>query len=129
MLKPFLISLVAFMAIDFTWIGLVANKFYRSQIGFLLKDKFDLVPALAFYLIFLVGLLVFVIKPAIDNQSVQQAAQMGALFGVVTYATYDLTNLATLKNWPILVTIVDLCWGTFLCAAITGGTLFLARFI
>lgn len=126
MLKPFLISLVAFMAIDFTWIGLVANKFYRSQIGFLLKDKFDLVPALAFYLIFLVGLLVFVIKPAIDNQSVQQAAQMGALFGVVTYATYDLTNLATVKNWPLAVTFVDMAWGAVLSASVAAITVALS---
>ena len=126
MLKPFLISLVAFMAIDFTWIGLVANKFYRSQIGFLLKDKFDLVPALAFYLIFLVGLLVFVIKPAIDNQSVQQAALMGALFGVVTYATYDLTNLATVKNWPLAVTFVDMAWGAVLSASVAAITVALS---
>ncbi len=126
MLKPFLISLAVFMAIDFTWIGLVANKFYRTQIGFLLKDRFDMVAAVSFYLIFLIGLLVFVIKPAIDNNSVQQAVTMGALFGLVTYATYDLTNLATVKDWPLTLTFVDLAWGTVLSAAVAGITVALS---
>jgi uncharacterized membrane protein len=116
-LKMYGIAFVIFLAIDAVWLGLVAPRFYRAQIGHLMSDSPNLVAALIFYLIFIVGVVVFVIQPAIDGNWTA-ALWRGLLFGFVTYATYDLTNLATLRDWPLTVTVVDLAWGTFL-----GGTM------
>ena len=112
--KMYLIAFMIFLAIDALWLGLVAPKFYRSQIGFIMRDRPNFVAAGIFYLIFIVGVVYFVVNPAVEAQSLSKALVAGALFGFVTYATYDLTNLATLKDWPITVTIVDLAWGTTL---------------
>lgn len=83
-------------------------------------------PAILFYLIFLVGVVVFVIEPAVERREWMRALWMGALFGLITYATYDLTNLATLKNWPLPLVLVDLAWGTVLTASVAVGTYWLA---
>jgi len=125
-LKLYFIALPVFLIIDMIWLGLVAKGFYAKQIGFLMKTNINWTAAIIFYLIFIVGLVIFVINPAIDKNSWGQALLLGALFGLITYATYDLTNLATLKNWPILVTIVDLFWGTILGAAVSVITYFIA---
>lgn len=109
-MKAFLIAAGVFAVLDALWLGLVANKFYKDQIGFLLADKPNWIAAILFYVIFLVGLTILVIIPA-DTPT--KALAMGALFGLVTYATYDLTNQATLAKWPVIVTVVDLCWGVF----------------
>jgi uncharacterized membrane protein len=82
--------------------------------------------AILFYLVFVVGLIVFVITPALEKNSWVMALLLGALFGFITYATYDLTNLATIKDWPIIVTIIDLVWGTFLAAAVSVVSYFIA---
>ncbi len=108
------------------WLGLVAQKFYRAQIGFLMRDGFNWVAALLFYFLFIVGLILFVIMPALKNDSLLHAILFGALFGLITYATYDLTNLATIKNWPLLVTIVDLVWGAILASAVSAVSFFIA---
>jgi uncharacterized membrane protein len=127
-LKHYLISLITFLAIDSLWLGLVAPSFYRSQIGYVMADNPNLFAAGVFYLLFIFGLQVFVIEPN-QNNSLINTTLRGALFGLVTYATYDLTNLATLEGWPILLTIVDLAWGTTLTALVTlvsvwwGGSL------
>jgi uncharacterized membrane protein len=118
-LKMYLIAFVIFLAIDAIWLGLVAPKFYKSQIGHLMAEKPNFIAAGVFYLLFIVGLVYFAIMPAVDAGSIGKALLAGALFGFMTYATYDLTNLATLKDWPITVTIVDLIWGTFLSTSIT----------
>jgi len=118
-LKLYAISLVVFLAIDAVWLTLVAKNFYSNQIGFLMKQNPNLLAALIFYLLFIVGIVVFVLMPSINNGSWKQALMLGALFGLITYATYDLTNLATVKNWPILVTIVDLFWGMILSASVS----------
>ena len=115
----YLIAFVIFLAIDAIWLGLVAPKFYKSQIGHLMAEKPNFIAAGVFYLLFIVGLVYFAIMPAVDAGSIGKALLAGALFGFMTYATYDLTNLATLKDWPITVTIVDLIWGTFLSTSIT----------
>lgn len=119
-LKLYFIALISFLAIDSLWLGLVAPKFYRSQIGHLMAEAPNLFPAGIFYLLFIFGLIVFVIEPAVQNSSLGNAILRGALFGLVTYATYDLTNQATLAGWPILVTVVDMLWGVCLSAAVTG---------
>ena len=120
--KLFLIALPVFFAIDMVWLAVVAKNFYREQIGFLMKPDINWLAAIIFYLLFITGLIIFVITPAMVKQSWVHALLYGALFGLVTYATYDLTNLATLKDWPITITLIDLAWGTFLNAATAGIT-------
>ena len=103
--------------IDFVWLSVVANKFYKSQIGTLLLEKPNMLAAVAFYVIYVVGIVAFVLTPALEKNSWQHAAGYGALFGFIAYATYDLTNLATLKGWTLKLVVVDLLWG----AVLTGG--------
>lgn len=121
------IALPVFFAIDMLWLGLVAKKFYSNQIGFIMKSNINWTAAIIFYLIFIAGLVVFVISPALEKESWLHAVLLGALFGFITYATYDLTNLATLKDWPMLVTVVDLVWGTILAASVSTITYFIAN--
>jgi len=118
-IKLFLIALPVFFAIDIVWLVFVAKKFYQEQIGFLMRPDVNWIAAIVFYLLFIAGLVTFVITPAIEKQSWFHALLYGAFFGLVTYATYDLTNLATTKDWPLLVTIVDLIWGTVLAASVS----------
>jgi len=125
-IRLFLIALPVFFAIDIVWLALVAKKFYQQQIGFLMRPNVNWVAAIIFYLLFIAGLVVFVISPAVVKQSWIHALLFGALFGLITYATYDLTNLATMKDWPLLVTIVDLIWGTVLAASVSVITYFIA---
>ena len=126
-IKLYSIALPFFLAIDMLWLGLVAKNFYRNQIGFLMKSEINWPAALIFYLLFIAGLVVFVITPAIEKNSWRHALLFGALFGLVTYATYDLTNFATLKDWPLLVTVVDLAWGAALAACVSTATYFIGR--
>ena len=126
-IKLYAIALPVFFALDMAWIGLVAKNFYRNQIGFLMKNEINWTAAAIFYLLFIVGLVLFVITPAMEKNSWMHALLFGALFGLITYATYDLSNLATLKDWPLLVTIVDLAWGATLAASVSTATYFIAR--
>jgi uncharacterized membrane protein len=125
-IKLFFISLPVFFAIDIAWLALVANKFYQKQIGFLMKPDLNWYAAFVFYLIFIAGLVTFVISPAIEKLSWAHALVYGGLFGLVTYSTYDLTNLATIKDWPIIVTIADLAWGMILSASVSVIVYFIA---
>lgn len=125
-LKLFAIALPVFLAIDMIWLGFVAKNFYREQIGALMKSDVNWAAAIVFYLIFITGLVVFVIAPAIEKGTWTHALLLGALFGIVCYATYDLTNLAVAKDWPVLVTIVDLAWGGVLAAAVSTVTYLIA---
>lgn len=125
-IKLFAIALPVFFAIDMFWLGIVAKDFYRAQIGTLMKSDVNWTAAIIFYLIFIAGLVVFVISPAIEKGSWTHALLFGALFGLVCYATYDLTNLAVAKDWPLLVTIVDLAWGAVLAASVSTVTYFIA---
>ncbi|MCX6747469.1 MAG: DUF2177 family protein [Candidatus Nomurabacteria bacterium] len=119
-LKLYLITLPVFFALDMIWLGLVAKNLYAKQIGFLLKPEVNWTAAVSFYLLFIAGLVLFVISPALEKHSFMHALLFGALFGLITYATYDLTNLATMKDWPMLVTFVDLAWGMFLSASVSS---------
>lgn len=116
-LTQYLLIAVVFIVIDAVWLTLIANKFYKSQLGSLLKPKADLKPAVVFYLLYVVGMVVFALRPAIEAGSVGMAAGLGALLGLIMYATYDLTNYSTLKGWPFKVVAADLAWGTFVTAA------------
>ena len=118
-IKLFLIALPLFFAIDMIWLVLVAKDFYRKQLGFLMKTDIGWFAAITFYLLFIAGLIIFVISPAVEKHSWIHALIYGALFGLITYSTYDLTNLATIKDWPVLVTVVDLVWGMLLSASVS----------
>ena len=113
-IQIYLVVLAAFLVIDMIWLGLVAKKFYREQLGSLMRAGVNWPAAVIFYLLFIVGLVFFVVYPAVEQGSWFYALWTGAFFGLICYATYDLTNLATLKNWPLKLTIVDLIWGSVL---------------
>jgi uncharacterized membrane protein len=112
--KLYLVSLAAFLVIDMLWLGVVARSFYRQQLGFLMDPSPNWFVAAVFYLLFIVGILFFVVVPGLESGSLKTTILRAALFGLITYATYDLTNLATLKDWPVLLTVVDMIWGTVL---------------
>ncbi len=119
-LKMYLVALLIFLVIDFLWLGLIARDFYRNQIGHLMAESVNWIAALVFYLLFIGGVVYFVLAPSLEAESLLRAFLVGGFFGFIAYATYDLTNLATLKDWPLLVTVVDLAWGTFL-GMLTSG--------
>jgi uncharacterized membrane protein len=121
-LKLYFIALPVFFIIDMIWLVLVARKFYATHLGFLMRPDVNWIAAIIFYLLFIGGLVAFVISPAVEKHSFIHALLFGALFGLVTYSTYDLTNLATVKDWPLLVTIVDLIWGMVVSAAVSAVT-------
>ncbi len=118
-IKAYFITLPVFLAIDMVWLTIISRKFYAQQLGYLMKTNVNLVAAGLFYLLFVVGLVVFSVLPALEKSSWSQALFLGALLGLISYATYDLTNLATVKDWPLVVTIVDMVWGTILGASVS----------
>ncbi len=120
-LGVYAISVPIFFAIDMVWLGFVASSFYKNQLGHLLGPV-NWPVAISFYLIFLVGLLIFAIAPALAGRGLMHAIIFGALFGFFTYATYDLTNWSTLRDWPWQVALVDMLWGTVLSASVAGLT-------
>jgi uncharacterized membrane protein len=120
MIKQYFVSLFTFLLIDGIWLTVVAKNFYAKYLGYLMSKTPNLAAAGIFYLIYIFTLLILVIIPALQKGSLISAILTGALFGLCAYATYDLTNLATIKDWPLLITIVDLVWGTFVTAAVAG---------
>ena len=110
-------SAAVFLVFDFIWLSLASRFLYRPQLGSLLSDNPNLVIAAAFYLIYVVGVVVFAVLPAHEGRSWLLALGFGALLGLVAYGTYDITNLATLRDWPIIVSVVDLAWGIFVTAS------------
>ncbi|MBM7328076.1 DUF2177 family protein [Brucella sp. RRSP16] len=116
-LIAYLVTAVAFLAIDSVWLSNMANVFYRPVMGDMLAPGFRLAPAVVFYVIFVFGLVFFAVKPGLLAGSGTVTFVRGALLGFVAYATYDLTNQATLKNWSWTLTIADVVWGTVLSAA------------
>ncbi|EAG8908436.1 DUF2177 family protein [Listeria monocytogenes] len=123
-LKLFLTSAVVFLVFDLFWLLVASKKMYQQFIGDLMGDV-RLAPAVIFYFIYVVGVTFFVLLPGTEKGSLGYTILAGALFGLVCYATYDLTNLATLKDWPITMTIIDLVWGT----AVTTVTSVIVYFI
>ncbi len=118
---------VVFFAVDMLWLGVVARGFYRRQLGALLADSVNWTAAIVFYLMYLGGILLFAVLPALEKGSLGTAALLGFLFGVVAYATYDLTNLATLRGFPVVVAVVDIFWGGVLTTAVATAGFALAR--
>lgn len=128
-IKVYVVSLIAFLAVDFVWLALVARDFYQKHLGFLLAEQPNWWAAIAFYLLFVAGVVLFAIAPALSVGSLWRAVLLGGFFGLVTYATYDLTNQATVKNWPWVVTVVDLIWGTALSAIVSCAGFLAGRWL
>lgn len=129
LLLSYLLTTLVFFAIDLVWLGLIAKDIYKKYLGSLMSETVNWGAALLFYLLFIAGIFVFVINPAIEKQSVARALLTGAFFGLITYATYDLTNYATLKGFPLNVVIIDLIWGTCLTAVVSLSGYYITKWI
>ncbi|MCG6537023.1 MAG: DUF2177 family protein [Syntrophales bacterium LBB04] len=125
----YLLTIPIFFGIDMIWLGFVARGFYRNQLGHLLRPDVNWTAAILFYLLYIVGILIFATNPALAINSPRQAVLLGGLFGFFAYTTYDLTNLATLKDWPIMVVWVDILWGVFLTASVAVASFFIGRWL
>ena len=128
-LKLYLLTIPVFFVIDMIWLGYVSRNFYKTQLHHLLSPEVNWTAAFLFYFIYIVGILFFAVRPGLEAESLIRTCLLGALFGFFTYATYDLTNLATLRNWPITVVIVDIAWGTLLCTLVGGGSYMIAAWL
>ena len=125
----YLLTFAVFLAIDFVWLTWIAKNMYAEKIGHLLAQSPNLIAALVFYLLFVGATLIFAVLPGYEAQSLTKTIFLGALLGMITYATYDLTNLATLKDWPLSVTIIDIIWGTSLCTVTSIAGYYIANFL
>jgi uncharacterized membrane protein len=125
----YLISFGVFLAIDAVWLMTMSSRFYQPRLGALMAERPNLAVAVLFYLVYVVGVLVLAVAPGIDAGSVSKAALYGALLGLVAYGTYDITNLSTIKDWPVIVTVVDLVWGTTLTAVVATAGYYVARWL
>jgi uncharacterized membrane protein len=115
----YLLTFIVFLIVDMFWLGIISKNLYQKYLGGFLTDRINWTAALIFYLIYVMGISIFAIYPAVNKDSAFNAILMGALFGIFTYATYDLTNLATLKGWPLNIVIIDILWGAFLSAIVS----------
>ncbi len=127
--KNYFISLAVFLLIDMVWLLFIAKNTYSKYLGYLMAPNPNLVAALVFYLIFIMGLMFFVINPALAKESWQFALLAGLFFGLITYSTYDLTNLATVKDWPLFITVIDMIWGTALGGITAISSYFLIKLL
>lgn len=125
--KLYVIALVVFFALDLLWLGVIAKGFYAQHVGFLMREQVLWPAALLFYAFFLLGLVVFVIGPAYEAQSVTRALVLGLFFGFITYQTYELTNYALVKGWPLIVVVVDIAWGIVLAGSVSSATVWIAK--
>jgi len=121
----YLATVPVFFLIDLVWLGVVARDFYRSQVGSLMADPIVWWAAILFYLLFIAGIIFFAVLPGLDAGSWTKALALGAAFGFFAYMTYDLTNLATLRGWPITLVVVDIAWGTVLAASVATASYFI----
>ena len=124
-LCAYLTALLTFILADFAWLSTMSSRLYKPVLGDILLPNLSVMPAVAFYLLYPVGLVIFAVSPALKSGNVSAALLLGALFGLFTYGTYDLTNQATLRNWTTSLTLIDMAWGTVL-GALTAGAAFLA---
>ena len=122
-------SLLVFLAVDFIWLGWVAQSFYNRQLGELLSQRVNWPAAIAFYLIYIVGLMIFCVAPALSRAALVNAMVLGGLYGFFTYATYELTNYALIRNWPAALVPVDIAWGVVLCTIVSAGGFLVGRWL
>ncbi len=123
----YVLTTVVFLLLDMVWLGFIAKNLYQKYLGTFLADKVNWTAALIFYLLYIIGISIFAIYPSVDKNSMLSAALLGGLFGFFTYATYDLTNLATLKGWPLPIVFIDITWGVVLTALVSLASFFIAK--
>lgn len=128
-LVSYILTFAVFLIIDLAWLGVIARGLYKKYLGGFLSDQVNWTAAIVFYLIYVAGVSIFVIYPAVNKDSVAYAIIMGALFGFLAYATYDLTNLATLKGWPIQIVIIDMIWGAVLTLLVSVSGFYITKWI
>ena len=129
LLLNYVLTTLVFLLVDMTWLGVIAKNLYQKYLGDFLTDKVNWTAAFVFYLVYVVGVSIFAIYPALNKDSVGSAALLGGMFGFFCYATYDLTNLATLKGWPINIVFIDIAWGTVLTAIVSISGFYIAKLI
>lgn len=125
-LTCYAVAFVLFTALDIVWLMLMGSALYRPVLGDMLAPAVRLGPALAFYLMYPIGLVILAIAPALRSGSLAEAILLGAVVGAVTYATYDLTNYATLRNWSLQLTVVDILYGSIVAGGVSGLTYLIA---
>ena len=125
----YLITFMVFLMIDMLWLGVIAKNIYKKYLGSFLTDSVNWKAAFIFYFIYVIGISIFAIYPSVNKGSVYNAILLGALFGFFTYATYDLTNLATLKGWPLPIVIIDIIWGSVLSAIVSLSGFYIVKWM
>ena len=128
-LKLFLVSFITFLFLDAIWLGLIARGFYSKYLSLYLTDNVIWPSAFIFYIIFNIGLLIFVILPSIEKNSYSTLLIYSILYGLVTFATYDLTNHATIKDWPLIVSIVDMSYGMFVALVSSSAAFYANKYL
>jgi len=125
----YLSSLAVFFAIDLLWLGIISKNFYNAQLGHLLAPKVNWAPAIVFYLLFIAGILFFAVLLGVDADSLGKTVLMAGVFGLICYATYDLSNMATIKDWPLIVTVVDMIWGVTISTVVAVVAFYIGRLL
>ncbi len=128
-LKLYALTVPVFFIIDLIWLGVVAKGFYQKNLNHILSPQVNWPAAIIFYLIYIAGILIFAVVPAVAKDSLRHAMLYGALFGLFTYMTYELTNLALLKDWPLNIVFVDILWGVVLCFAVASIGFYTAKWL
>jgi uncharacterized membrane protein len=128
-LKLYFATLGVFFAVDMLWLGVISRTFYKKHLGYLMAPDVNWYAAMIFYFIFIAGILVFVVLPGIRENALPILLVKAAFFGLITYATYDLTNLATVKDWPLIITVVDLLWGMVLTTIVSTAGFFIGKWL
>lgn len=129
LILSYFLTFAVFFVIDMAWLGFVAKDLYKKYLGSFLSDQVNWPAAFVFYLLFIVGVFIFAILPAVEKDSVRSAILLGGLFGFFTYATYDLTNLATLKNWPLAIVFIDVVWGFLLTGMVSTAGFYIVKWV
>jgi uncharacterized membrane protein len=121
LLQLYVVTAILFFAIDILWLGVIAKNFYKRHLGRFFRERVNWTAASIFYSLYILGIMIFAILPGINYASLGRTVILGMLYGLFTYATYDLTNLATLKDWPVKIVVVDILWGVVLCGLVSAG--------
>ena len=128
-LKLYALTIPVFFIIDLLWLGVIAKGFYQKNLKYILRPDVNWTAAIIFYLAYIVGILIFAVLPGIERNSWHYAALWGALYGFFTYATYELTNLALIKDWPLNIVVVDILWGVILCTVVATLSFYIAKWL
>lgn len=129
LMLSYVLTFAVFFVIDMVWLGFIAKDLYRKYLSSFLSDQINWPAAFIFYLLFVAGVFIFAILPAVEKDSVRTAMMLGGLFGFFAYATYDLTNLATLKNWPVVIVFIDVVWGFVLTGLVSTAGFYIVKWV